>query len=92
MFTGAEASQVTDNIKSQVTVVKLHNHQNCVDVLRQDQEQGALQYKGELIGIVPDYAASVAKAQAVFNDVRNPLLGWRGICFGIHFPAQLCMS
>ncbi|KAL0147731.1 hypothetical protein M9458_056970 [Cirrhinus mrigala] len=77
------------NGKPRVIIAKLHYYQDCVEVLR---EQGPLRYKGEAIAIFPDYTASVARAWAAFNDVRNLLRGKRDVRYGIMFPARFQIS
>lgn len=80
------------NGKPRVIVAKLHYYQDCVKVLRRAREQGPLRYKGEPIAIFPDYTASVARARAAFNDVRNLLRGRRDVRYGLMFPARLRIS
>lgn len=80
------------NGRPRVIVAKLHYYQDCVEVLRRARENGPLRHKGEPIAIFPDYTASVAKARAAFNEVRNLLRGQRDIRYGIVFPARLRIS
>lgn len=56
-------------------------------MLRRAREGGPLRYKGDPVAIFPDYTASIVKAR-----VRNLLRGRQEICYGIMFPAQLCIS
>ncbi|KAI3370924.1 hypothetical protein L3Q82_023481 [Scortum barcoo] len=75
-----------------VIIAKLHYYKDCVDVLRRARQQGPLRYRGQPIAIFPDYTASVAKARAAFNDVRNLLCGRSDVHYGILFPAHLHIS
>ncbi|RXN33025.1 putative transposase element L1Md-A101/L1Md-A102/L1Md-A2 [Labeo rohita] len=82
--------RLKDDVESDEPVYE--NVTDCVEVLRRAREQGPLRYKGEPIAIFPDYTASVARALAAFNDVRNLLRGKRDVRYGIMFPARFQIS
>lgn len=78
-----------DRDKPRVIIAKLHNDYDAVEILRKAREKAPLTFNGQRIAIFPDYTASVAKARAMFTDVRKALRGRRDIRYGLLYPARL---
>ncbi|KAL7865919.1 hypothetical protein SRHO_G00111660 [Serrasalmus rhombeus] len=75
--------------RPRVIVCRFHYHSDCVDILRRARELRQIKVRDQIISIFPDYTAKVARARAVFNEVRRQLRGIDSARYGLIHPARL---
>lgn len=77
--------------KPRAIVTKLYYYQACAEILRRARSQAPLRFNGKPIAMFLDYTTPVARERVAFTEVRRLLRDQQGVCFGILFPAQLCI-
>lgn len=70
-------------------VCSLHDHSDCVSILRHARELQQIAIQGATISVFPDHTAKITRARATFYDIRGQLRNIEGVRYGILHPARL---
>ena len=72
-----------------VIIARLHYYSDCEKILSLARKtRQKIKVDNMTISVFPDYTASVAKARAAFNGLRDQLRGLQGVRYGIAHPAR----